>query len=152
MKSKIFFLAIILIPFFFSCKDSPCDLKTNSVLQVGFYTLISKTAILSPDTLTAIYGIGEEGKLLYKDTAFSTVFFPLSQNHDTSSFVINSKGTVDTLTLIYTRQLKLISKECGFAILFTIGTVKSSKNKFDSISIINPAINTTYAENIRIFF
>ena len=152
MKLKIFLLLIILIPLLFSCKESPCDLKTSSLLQIGFYTLKDKKVIPAIDSVVNIYGVGEEGKSLYTNENIATAVFPLSQNQDMCSFIINSNDTIDTLTFHYTRQLKMISKECGFATIFNINSVNFSKNKFDSISIIDPVVNTSYEENIRIFF
>lgn len=143
----------MLIPLFFSCKETACDLQTKSLLKIGFYTKIKDVAVLTPSDSLTIYGIGKEGDLLY-DTSnnISSVYIPLSQNQDFSSFVINSNDTLDTLSISYTRTLKLISQECGFATIFEISSATLSKNRFDSIKIIKPIIDTEYEENIRIYF
>jgi len=156
MKSKIFILLFILVEFLFSCKEPPCEQKTDSFLQIGFYTLNKKTVVLTSDTVSNIYGIGEVGKSLYGgDTIVSTILIPLSQNQNTCSFVIKSRNGVvdvwDTLSVFYTHKPQLISKECGFATIFNINSVKVSKNEFDSIKVVNSAINTANEENIRIF-
>jgi hypothetical protein len=151
MKSKIFILLVIIIPLLFSCKESPCDLNTNSLLQIGFYTTVNHTATSTADLIT-IYGIGKEGDYLYKDSSATKVFLPLSQNQDSSSFVIKSSWIYDTLLVNYTRHLKLISKECGFATIFEISKIHLSGHKFDSLKVTNDTVSTNYEENIKIFF
>jgi hypothetical protein len=152
MKSKIFILLAIIIPLLFSCKDSPCDINTSSLLEIRFYKLVNKVATSSLDTLS-VYGIGKEGYLLYKDSSVvSYIYLPLSMNRDSSSFVLNSNGKfLDTLTINYSRHLQLISKECGFATIFDITKVNLSKHRFDSLKVINTTVSTNYGENIKIF-
>lgn len=152
MKSKTLIPLIVLFSFLFSCKESACDLSTKSLLQIGFYRVKKNIGtITSLDSLT-VFGLGKEGDSLYKNKSVSSVLIPLSQNQDMSSFIISRKDTIDTLSINYTRQLKLISKECGFATIFEINTATISNHKFDSVKIINPVINTANEENIRIYF
>ncbi len=160
MKSKIFILLVIIIPLLFSCKDSPCDVNTSSLLQVGFYAYPRKA--VKPDTLDtlSIYGMGKTGYFLYKDSSSSSIYLPLSMNVNSSSFIIYSiikrKGIsdslTDTLTLNYNRHLQYISKECGFATIFKITNVNVTRHFFDSLSVTNTTVTTSYGENIRIFF
>ncbi|MGD0710000.1 MAG: DUF6452 family protein [Bacteroidales bacterium] len=153
MKSKIFISLVIIILLLFSCKDTPCDVNTSSLLQIGFYAYHKPSA--KHDTLDtlSIYGIGKAGYYLYKDSAEALIYLPLSMNMDSSSFVINSKGKKkDTLTINYTRHLQLISKECGFSTIFNITNVSVTRHFFDSLKVTNSTINTSYGENIRIFF
>ena len=153
MKFKILILIIIYTSLLFSCKESACNLTTKSVLKIGFYTIKNNTETLTPFDSLTIYGIGKEGNLLYNASSnINSVFIPLSQNQDISSFVINTKGTLDTLSISYTRHLQLVSKECGFSTIFEISNVNLSKNRFNSFKIINPTIDTEYEENIRIYF
>jgi hypothetical protein len=159
MKSKIFILLVIIIPLLFSCKDTPCDVNTISKLQIGVYNLVNKAAAHALDTVT-IFGVGKSADSLYKDSSSTIIYLPLSMNGNSSSFVINSiikrNGTyetlTDTVTLNYTRHLQLISKECGFATIFNITNVSFTKHYFDSLSVTNTTVTTSYGENIRIFF
>jgi len=160
MKSKILIPLVIIIPLLFSCKDTPCDVNTDSLLQIGFYSHYKPS--LKHDTLDtlSVYGIGKTGYYLYKDTAFSSILLPLSMNLNSSSFVIQniimrngiSSNVNDTLTLNYTRHLQLISKDCGYSTLFEITNASVTRHFFDSLSVTTTTVTTSYGENIRIFF
>jgi hypothetical protein len=160
MKSKILIPLVIIIPLLFSCKDKPCDVNTSSLLQVGFYAYPRKSSL--PDILDtlSIYGMGKTGYFLYKDSSVSSLYLPLSMNMNSSSFVIwnkfkrngNYDSLPDTLTLNYNRHLQYISKECGFATIFNITNVNVTRHFFDSLSVTNSTVTTSYGENIRIFF
>lgn len=58
----------------------------------------------------------------------------------------------DTIKLKYSRQLYLISADCGFAHLFDLKNISSTNNLIQSVKIVNSEIETSDEENIRILF
>ncbi len=148
----IIFLFLFFIPFFYSCEENTCDEKTKALLQIGFYKNSNKKVVLtSIDSLT-VYGMNAMDSTLYDNKNLATLFLPLNQNNDKCSFVFNSNDTLDTLTFHYSHNIRFISKECGFASIFNITNIDFTKNKFDSISIINRNIDTENEEDLRIYF
>lgn len=148
----IIIVSLFFIPFFYSCDEKTCDEKTDALLQIGFYKNSNNKVILtSIDSLT-IYGINVADSNLYDKKNISTIFLPLNQNNDICSFVFNSNDTLDTLTFHYSHDIRFISKECGFASVFNINNIDFTKNKLDSIYIVNRNIDNEYEENLRIYF
>jgi hypothetical protein len=71
----------------------------------------------------------------------------------TQKTLYTTKTFIDTLTFNYSRQIKMISPECGFITFFELDTILSSNNLIDSILIKTPSIDNNYDdENIKIYF
>jgi len=58
----------------------------------------------------------------------------------------------ETLIVSYSREIELVSHECGFSYIIKLDSVWSTKNIIDSIYLSNPTIERGIdAENVKIF-
>jgi hypothetical protein len=57
----------------------------------------------------------------------------------------------DTIFFQYTGKPKLLSPDCGFIMEFKIENVSHTHHGIDSIFLIQPNINTSNEENLKIF-
>ncbi|HUX84361.1 MAG TPA: DUF6452 family protein, partial [Chitinophagaceae bacterium] len=91
---------------------------------------------------------------LYNGIPNTTVSLSLDQNQDSTSYYINpdSTGGGDTVLIRYSRKLHLVSPACGFVTFFHIDTILATRHHIDSIAIQTRDINTTYVENILLFY
>ena len=138
---------------FYSCESEKiCELSTVSILNAGFYSVPdSIPEAVSVDDLT-VYGIGREDSLIY-DQASSVGSFvlPLSPSSDTTGFVFTLGADTDTITFLCSRELHLLSMECGFTTYFYIERIDNTSNVIDSISVVNEKVTTGDDENIQIY-
>jgi hypothetical protein len=141
--------------FLFSCSNDVtlCESSTSAVLGLGFYQMQDGFAVDTLVPAAIIMGMGNPDSL-YNEVSTSSVILPLNQNSDTSSFYVkpDSTGIGDTLSVVYTRKLHLVSPACGFVTYFHIDTLFTTYHNIDSLSLESPNINTFNVENIRIFF
>lgn len=138
---------------FFSCEsEESCEQSTVSALNAGFYSILdSIPESTSVDNFT-VYGIGREDSLIY-DQASSVGSFvlPLSPSCDTTGFVFTLGAATDTVTFLYSRELHLLSMECGFVTYYYIERIDNTSNTIDSISVVNKKVTTGDDENIQIY-
>ena len=99
-----------------------------------------------------VYGIGREDSLIY-DQASSVGSFvlPLSPSCDTTGFVLTLGAVTDTIRFLYSRELHLLSMECGFATYYYIERINNTTNTIDSVSVVNEKVTTGDDENIQIY-
>ena len=138
---------------FFSCEsDESCEQSTASVLNAGFYTIVDSIPKLKKINDFTVYGISREDSLIY-DQASSVGSFdlPLSPNCDTTGFVFTMGTETDTIIFLYSRELHLLSMECGFTTFYYIEKINNTTNTIDSVSVINKKVTTGDDENIQIF-
>ena len=138
---------------FFSCEsDESCEQSTVSALNAGFYTIVdSIPEAIKADNFT-VYGIGREDSLIY-DQASSVGSFvlPLSSFCDTTGFVFILGAETDTIRFLYSRELHLLSMECGFATYYYIERIDNTSNTIDSVCVVNEKVTTGDDENIQIY-
>ncbi len=138
---------------FFSCEsEESCEQSTVSVLNAGFYSIPdSLPESTSVDNLT-VYGIGRADSLIY-DQASSVGSFvlPLSPSCDTTGFVLTLGAVTDTIRFLYSRELHMLSMECGFATYYYIERINNTTNTIDSVSVVNEKVTTGDDENIQIY-
>jgi len=134
-----------------SCTTGSCLEETESAAKAGFYETGSGN-IITIDTIT-VYGLGMDASLLYnKATSRNNILLPLNPATETSSFILTSDGKTDTITIEYASFPHLVSKECGYSMFNSIISCISTKNIIDTVLVKNSEVNTSYHENIRIFF
>lgn len=138
-----------------SCNDDVtlCESSTSTVMGIGFYELVDGQPLDTALPAITIYAIGKSENL-FMDSSLSSVKLPLNPNADTSSFYIQSDSTsmADTITITYTRQLRLISPACGFVTFFNIDTLFGTRHSIDSIYLEDKIINTSNVENLQIYY
>ncbi len=106
----------------------------------------------APDTvLTGLTLFGLRGQmpdsLLYDSVSASRVVLPLNPEREFSSFVIRTGTGSDTLTIPHTNQYYLISYNCGFATLFTIGQVRFAGTLIDRVEVVKAEVDAEMEQN-----
>jgi len=138
---------------FFSCEsEESCEQSTVSALNASFYTILdSIPESISVDNFT-VYGIGREDSLIYDQaSSVGNFILPLSPSYDTTGFVFTLGAEIDTIIFLYSRELHLLSMECGFATYYYIERIDNTSNSIDSISVVNEKVTTGDDENIQIY-
>ena len=120
-----------------------CDDDNNSTLVAKFMTLKDELPADSTVASLSLYGIreGRPDSLLYNNQLATNTFeVPLDPHHDFTRFVLQINEQTDTLEIIHTQDLYMISYDCGFGNLFTIenigissGVIKSTEIKDDKV-------------------
>jgi hypothetical protein len=134
-----------------SCDETSCFVE-DPKLRIGFSTVFNEN---TRDTLLNelyVKGIGGADSLLY-DSAINIgqIELPLSPANDSTSFSIQIGNTTDVLTVFYDKEPHQISLDCGYNFFYTITRGTTTLNNFDSVLVINPAINEEFNQNIQIF-
>ena len=138
---------------FFSCESEKiCEVSTVSTLNAGFYSVPdSIPEAISVDNLT-VYGIGREDSLIYDQAnSVGSFILPFSQSVDETGFVLSLGTETDTITFLYSRELHLLSIECGFTTYYYIERIDNTSNVIDSVRVVNEKVTTGDDENIQIY-
>jgi hypothetical protein len=146
-------LLIIAVSIVLSCtKETTCDQSMKSLVKMGFYNLNNQKEVSVSFNDVTVYGINNDSLLYDSSDNVKSISLPLSQVQDSCAFVLCIGSVSDTFKYVYTRDLRIVSAECGFATLFTISNFETTTHKIDSIHIVNPVINTIEAENIKVYY
>ena len=152
-KTACHSIAIILITLSvvqFSCTPESCLEETLSNVNAVFYRTGTGNAE-APDSVT-LYGIGNEQTRIYDAKAnLSVAVIPLDASVSNCSFYIKVNDIEDTLLFTYSSYPHLVSKECGFTLYHSVGSVTNRTEAID-VLLINGSITTSNEENIRIFY
>jgi len=138
---------------FFSCESEKiCEQSTVSTLNAGFYSVKdSIPEAVSVDDFT-VYGIGRADSLIYEQAnSVGSFDLPFSHSVDTTGFVLTLGTETDTLTFLYSRELHLLSMECGITTYYYIESIDNTSNVIDSVIIVNEKVTTGDDENIQIY-
>lgn len=128
-------LVYILITLAGSCTQNNVCLEPQLVpMRGGFY--YNDTSKKHVDTLLANANIyfGDSSQYFVNLKKYSKFSFPLSQIKDTVTSYFQSDsnsvtpGTIDTIQLIYARQLKFISVACGYRTNYTLLKTITTQN------------------------
>ena len=140
-----------------SCSQNSICLEPQALsMRGGFYT--KDTANNNQDTLLTNanlrFGVGYS---FYQQLKNSSKFsFPLSQDNDTIEAIFQSDSSsvaansIDTMQLIYRRELHFISVACGYQTQFTLQTAFSTNHIIDSVLIAIPDISNDIKEHLKI--
>lgn len=140
----------------FSCTDqyNICDTPRTVQLNGGFYRRVG--SIESPITPTAftLYLLNTNVKLYDQQAGlqkFNLQFNPLT---DTARYFVNINNLAggDTITFLYNSQRVTLPEPCGYINTSTLISLSSTRNKLDTVKIINAAVGTAGTENIKIYF
>lgn len=146
-------LVILTLP---SCDDyKDCNNPVDTYLGIGFYQVLNDLEEDSTLPALTMYGIGREDSLLADKEPISSVYVPLKQTLDSTSFYIcpdSTLSTGDTLTVKYRRERHFVSAGCGFTTFYTLDTVYATRHYIDSIILQTPTINTNNAKNLKIYY
>ena len=120
---------------FFSCEsEESCEQSTVSALNAGFYSIQdSLPEAASVDGFT-VYGIGRADSLIYDQAnSISSFDLPLSSSCDTTGFVFTLGADTDTIRFLYSRELHLLSIECGFTTYYYIERIDNIKDMYEQV-------------------
>ncbi len=141
-----------------SCTQSDLCLQPQSLaLRGGFY--YNDTSNTHRDTLlqNANLRFGTSYSYFTNVKKQSKFSFSLSQIADTIPVIFQSDSTtmaantIDTLQLIYTRELHFISVACGYQTYFTLQKAITTNHIIDSVLIAVPQItNETNKEHLKL--
>lgn len=140
-----FILTSLLIPA--GCNQDDLCLSNQHALQTGFYSAFSTTL---KDTVlkdATVYGLGLDDVPLYNKQEVVKMYLPLSFEGDETVFVLNSSSLFDTIWVVHSKELKFISRECGFTFDYKIDTVRYTKSFVDSVALFYPYVK--YGENVE---
>lgn len=158
MNYKRNFIAVVIITSLFlgSCLDqyNICDQSKITDLQAGFYQRTGgvETVTAAPSFTLAL--LNSSSSTYNQQSGVSKFSLTLNQTVDSSKYFIKVSNSLpaDTITFFYTTQNFTISPECGTVPVFNLSGVSSTLNTIDSVKIINPTINNTGTENLKIYF
>ncbi len=140
------FLVIFLLTTVSCTQDQIC-LSNQHALQAGFYSAWTESDKDSLLIDASVFGIGDGIDSIYKNEIVTKMFLPLSFDRDTTGFVIKNHNLVDTIWFKHSKEIKFISRDCGFTFNFTIDTTWFTNIFIDSVAIGHPLVN--YGEDIE---
>jgi Family of unknown function (DUF6452) len=139
-----------------SCKDdyNICGEPKEVKFIAGFYQRIGNSDVPIQAPNLTIRLSSTSIPVYNNQINVSSFGFPLILNGDTSKYIINLGNNYpqDTLTIIYTTQGANTLPECGVLFFHTITKLTSTTNSIDSVFITNPSLNTSLAQNAKIYF
>ena len=150
-----------------SCStDEYCISDVVAYLKMGFYSWENGEKVEMNIQKLIAYGCSMEGLPYDSILNKNKIELPLSNLSDTSCFVLQfevpptetdsistTEHISDTLTIIYSRRLYLISPVCGFSYDYDLRSVSTTNNHIDSINIEIPVVTITEIdenENIEV--
>ncbi len=138
---------------FFSCEsEESCEQSTVSALNAGFYTIVDSLPESTKIDNFTVYGIGRADSLIYDQaSSVGNFILPLSPSCDTTGFVFTLGAETDTVIFLYSRELHLLSMECGFVTYYYIEKIDNTSNTIDSVIVVNEKVTTGNDENIQIY-
>ena len=146
----LYAIIVLLVLGMAACTTEGCYLETESDLYISLNETEDED-VHSIDSLT-VYGLGVQSDSLYKDATENNLLLPLDPGSSTSVFVIVNGLVEDTLRVNYNSRYNFVSKGCGYNYLYTIESVSYTKNRIDTILIINKTVTPDDEENLRTFF
>ena len=134
-----------------SCDDTVCsDLGTTQVI-IGFNDVISRTA--KPIIIDYVTSPGTDSVFLKADT-ISSCSLPVNTSADSSIYYFFRPGRTDTMVVRYKRTYRMVSKECGFNVVY--GNVNAGYSTFLEVISMNNELNLSNVSNnisnIEVYF
>lgn len=137
-----------------SCNDEVrCLEGIDNPLVIGFYKVEKKITTDSILKTFSAWGTSQPDTLLYNGTKkIQKIRLPLDPSAKSTSFSFLFDSLPGNLQLYYSTSFKQISIECGFYPIFTLDSLKFYYNYADSLHIVNPYVQSSNEENIKIYF
>lgn len=141
-----------------SCSQSNVCLEPQLIpLRGGFYYNDTANKHIDTQLVNANIYFGDSSQYFVNLKKISKFSFPLSQIKDTITSYFQSDSNsvlpakIDTIQLIYARQLKFISVACGYRTNFTLLKTITTRNVIDSVLINSSEVtNQTGKEHLTI--
>lgn len=154
MKGKgLFFLLVLVLAFYSaSCTQEEMCLSNQHALQLGLYSAYSTTDSDTSLVSATVYGINPGKDSIYKSEPVNKLFLPLSFISDTTAFVIDEGSLRDTIWFRHSKEMKYISRDCGFTYNFKLDSIWFTDEIVDSVAISNAGVNYSESlENVKIY-
>ncbi|PRZ01846.1 hypothetical protein BY457_102254 [Marinilabilia salmonicolor] len=134
------------------CEGEEACLSNQHAVQARLYSAWSTSDKDSTLENVSLIGI-DMSDSIYREQRLSELFMPLNFESDTSTFVLGVSETLkDTLSIVYSKELDFISRDCGYVFTFDLDTILYSRSIIDSVSIAYPTVK--YGEstaNIKLY-
>lgn len=140
--------------FLSSCTPPTCEVSGDVQLNAKFYHIDNNTV---KDTLIGQFELwlGQNFDTIYYDGTLGktqSLSFPLSPISDTTQVIIKFDNNVaDTLSFFYTRNLTMVSHECGFVYYFDLKNTETTTHKIKSVWVSKALVEYGTVENIKIY-
>ncbi len=151
--TRYFLLLTGLLLHLISCTDEEVCLIPNTT-QLKITTKVKQENLWKDSLLTnarLYFGNTPMYQYSIRNSQYSSLL--LNPQEDITRFYFQADSSdfsptgIDTCTLQYTRQLKFISKACGYYTEFTIQNLSYTTHTIDSIWITNPLVNQNINTN-----
>lgn len=144
ITSLLFFLAMS------ACEDeASCVSNSTNMVDIRFYKIDTVSRQMA-DTVRYLSVMTEDGQVLYMDTLVTSLRLPLNPGANKVSFLLAQDTAVtDTLHLLYEREQRLISPECGVDQRFF--NLDVGRQTFDSIHVSNDELKKFNSPHIAIY-
>lgn len=134
------------------CEGEEACLSNQHAVQARMYSAWSTSDKDSALENVSLIGL-DMNDSIYREQQLSELFMPLDFESDTSTFVLGVSETLkDTLSIVYSKELDFISRDCGYIFTFELDTILHSRSFIDSVSIAYPTVK--YGEstaNIKLY-
>lgn len=155
-----FVVAAVTLSFTIGCGDDYCGDSASGIPLVGIYSMGNPPKAAAIDSLT-VYGKDQVNDSILYDTArnVSTFYTPLNITENTVKYVLryDKKGIAeqykfDTLTYVYSKELKFETPECGAAYTFTIKEFRYTQHSIVYAELVTPVVNSISSTTVNIYY
>lgn len=152
----IIFLTFLASAGLTACKDAYniCDTPRTVALNAALYHRIPGGETAATASSLTLYLLNTTEYIYNQKAGLQKFSFDLIPVTDTAKYFLALQTGIpaDTVTLIYSSRRIMLPEPCGYIFTKTLYNVLYSRNRLDSIAIINPDINTAGANNLKIYF
>ena len=134
-----------------SCTVQTCYDDTDPLMNT--LLLASGTGAEAKADSLRVIGFSETSDTVFvSQRSVSSFSVPLDPGNDISAFRIVINGTSDTVVIRYTRRPHLVAPECGYTILSSITSLRSTHNIIDTIIINSKSVDLNGEKNLHLFY
>ncbi len=154
----IYTVSIVLLCLFQACnKDTTCLTPKVVALRGGFY--YEDSVDVFKDTVQANANLFFGSNLSYylNIKKSSKFYLSLAQNRDSVTIYFQSDSastepeTIDSFSVVYSREPHFISTACGYETFFSIQSIRYTTNVIDTLIVSHNAVNNDVnKEHIKI--
>ncbi len=144
-------LILIFLIMLQSCQEDLCEDVAYNPLRIGFYiteNFEDQSVIVENISVKGL----NQSEFIYDNEQAGMIELPLDVSRDECGFELVFYNEIrDTIKIEYSRNLTIISVECGFATFFEITDIYITNNLIESYSIKEYNITDTNEEHISFY-
>lgn len=126
------------------------DVRLQAVFRADSLQADSTYAVYAVWDSITVQGLGSDSVLYDNRKSITTLQLPLRPDTNTTAFCLTYHGRTDTLYIRHDNNVQFISLACGEVVFHTIEDVRAAGTWIDSIGWMNPTIEATGKDNIRL--